>query len=127
MNTIHSITKTIFKGLVVILPLALLVLALYWLFYSLESGLKAVFQWFFPQRYYFHGVGIGLGLILFYAVGLLMGAPFLQRLFQHVQNTLQRIPWIKTLYGGLLDIVEFASVEKRKKFNRVVSVKVGDS
>ena len=127
MKLVRYVVKTVFKGLVVILPFALMALVLYWLAHSLESGLGAVFRWFFPDRFYFQGVGVGLGLLILYAVGVLMGSPFVQRQFQYVQRTLQRIPWIKTLYGGFLDVVEFASVEERKKFDRVVSIKVGES
>ncbi len=127
MRALHYVASTLFKGLVVILPLALMIWVLYWLAYSLESGLGTFFRWVFPHRFYFQGMGIGLGLLFLFAVGILMRSPFVQRRFLYVQNMLRRIPWIKTLYGGFLDVVEFASVDKGQKFNRVVSVKMGDS
>lgn len=123
---LRSTIKTILKGLVVILPIVVVGLALFWLIASLEAGLGTLARAILGETY-FPGAGIALALALSYAVGLSMTSRAAQRLFDRWERLLRRIPLVKTIYGSIQDMASLLSAEKRQKFNRVVLVTIGDT
>lgn len=121
-----SVTKTVLRGLAVILPVFVLGLLLYWLIVTVESSLARLFRLFLPDRFYFPGLGVGFALILSYAVGLAMSASRGQRLLNAWDRLLERLPLIKSIYGAVEDIVASFSTDRSKRFNRVVMVEFKD-
>ena len=53
------------------------------------------------------GAGIGMMLVLILAVGALMRFWFFRRVVAALEWLVQRIPLVKTLYGGLRDLLRF--------------------
>jgi len=123
----YSFTKTILKGLAVILPMAVIGATVYWLLHVLDSGSGWFLQLILPDHLYFPGLGVAVGILLIYLVGLLMNTQAAQELFGQWEHILERIPLIKSIYGAVQDMVEFFSSDKKKRFNKVVSVTFKES
>jgi uncharacterized membrane protein len=122
-----SFTKTLLKGLVVILPVAIIGVTTYWLLHTLEAGFAHVLRVVLPDSLYYPGMGLVVAVLTVYLVGLLMGSRAAQRLSDRWEHMLKRIPLVKSLYGAVQDIVQFFSSDKKKRFNKVVSVTLRDS
>jgi uncharacterized membrane protein len=119
MNPNESITRTFFKGLAVVLPVAILVV---WLAGAAEAFLGGLFKPLLPKSFYVPGMGLLLGVLLCYVVGLLMNTTFASRLVAAWHRVLEHIPLIKSLYGAVEDILDSFSQGNKRRFNRVVRV-----
>jgi uncharacterized membrane protein len=127
MSARQSITRTFFKGLVVVLPVVVLVATLFWLGTAAEALFSSLFKPLLPSYAYVPGLGLLLGIILCYFVGVLMNTTLAPRIIQVWHNILNRIPLIKSLYGAVEDILDSFSQDKKKRFNRVVKIKFASS
>ncbi len=107
-----KIGKVLLKGLVVILPIGLTIYVVYWL--AAQVGLimkELVFlvtsHEVAPAVYWL--VGIPLILLVIFLVGLLTYSVLFRKLVGLISWLLEKIPLVKSLYGGLSDLMEFAS------------------
>ncbi len=66
------------------------------------------------------------GIALVYAVGVLAQVFFLQSIWRHVRNLLDRIPLVKTVYTAISDFFQFFSSGPAEGAARVVSVDVAE-
>jgi uncharacterized membrane protein len=111
------------RGLTFILPFALTVYALWWLL----SRAERMFHWLWlqalPAEYYLTGFGLVLGVIAVAAVGALMNAFVGRWIVSAVEELLDRIPLVKTIYGSVRDLMSFFA-GKKKGMGRVVTVDV---
>jgi uncharacterized membrane protein len=100
------------KGLAVIVPAAVTVGVLWWLAVSAEEYLGAAIQWILPQSgwlQYRPGYGVLAGLIVVLLVGLLTYSWLFRRLIDLLEGMLDRVPLVKSLYGGMKDLMGFMS------------------
>ena len=118
-----SITKVFFTGLATVLPLLATFYLLYWLTTTIESVLGRVLKIFLTERYYVPGLGIGLGIVLIFAVGLLMRSWFAQILFSIWEGFLLRLPVIKSIYSTLQDFFKYFVRGDGNHRQQVVSVR----
>lgn len=121
------ISKHILTGLVTLLPVALTLYVLYWLVVSVESALGAMIQAVLPDAMYRPGMGLFVGLILLFLVGLLMHAYVVRRLFAMGEQLLFRMPIIKSVYRSIRDFFDYFSKTGKKEFEQVVAVSLGDT
>ena len=91
------ISKNFIAGLVTILPVALTVYLLYWLAVTAERALGGMIRTILPDDLYWPGMGLITSLVAIFAVGLLMHAYVVQRLFAKAEQLLYHMPVIKTL------------------------------
>ena len=94
---LKSISKTLLTGFVTILPVVLTLYLFYWLAVSAESVLGRLIQLMLPNHLYWPGMGVVAGLAVVFAVGLLMHAYVVQRLFAKGEQVLYHLPLIKTI------------------------------
>ena len=120
------ITTTFLRGLGVVLPLSLTIWFVVWLAVATESLLRSAFVVLLPEDFYLPGLGLVFGLVLVYGVGVLAQIFFLQSLWRHVRNLLDRIPLVKTVYTAISDFFQFFSSGPAEGAARVVSVDVAD-
>ncbi|MCX6994461.1 MAG: DUF502 domain-containing protein [Chlamydiae bacterium] len=117
--------KIFLKGLLAILPVAITLTLIIWILDAIER----IFGFFLVKLvgpvHYFPGLGIIVGLLLVFIIGLVMNAWLVQKLSQWVHNVLQRIPLVKTLYSSISDLMAFFKNQSRKADSRVVLVKIG--
>ncbi len=124
---VKFISKHILTGLVTILPVVLTLYLIYWLVVSAESVLGGMIRSWLPERLYWPGMGVVVGLAAVFCVGLLMHAYVVQRMFARGEKLLYRTPLIKSIYPALRDFLNYFSPDSRKEFEQVVAVTLGDS
>ncbi|HRO98041.1 MAG TPA: DUF502 domain-containing protein [Flavobacteriales bacterium] len=110
----HIILGYFFRGLLLLVPVTIML----WAIWQSLAFLDGIIKTEFP----------GLGLLILVAgitvVGWL-GSTFLYQPIANLgEELLQRIPFLKTLYDALKDLVE-AIVGNKRKFDRPVLVKLG--
>ena len=110
-----------------ILPVVLTLYLLYWLAVSAESVLGGMIQLMLPESLYWPGMGLIAGLIVVFAVGLLMHAYVVQRLFARGEQLLYHVPIIKSVYRAIRDFFDYFSPTSKKEFEQVVAVSIGNT
>ncbi|ALP53927.1 hypothetical protein Tel_12720 [Candidatus Tenderia electrophaga] len=115
------------KGLAAVLPIGLTLYLLYWLGISIERVLRPVITTLVPAEYYLPGAGLVAGLVLLFFIGLVVNAWVVQRLFRVGEYILEKIPLVKSIYGGLRDFMDyFSATKERGELKQVVMVTVAD-
>ncbi len=122
-----SISRNILTGLITILPVVLTLYLFYWIVVSTESLLGTAMRAVLPEGMYQPGMGVAAGLIVAFVVGLLMHALVVQRLFALSERIFTRVPLIKSVYFAFRDLLDYFSPDKKKEFQQVVAVTLGDS
>jgi uncharacterized membrane protein len=95
------ISRNILTGLVTILPVVLTLYLLYWFAVTAENALGKMIRLVLPEGFYWPGMGLIAGVLLVFAVGLLMHAYVVQRLFAMGEQLLYHMPLIKTVYKAI--------------------------
>lgn len=121
------IGKNIITGLIAMLPVVLTLYLLYWLAISAESVLGDLIRIWLPDTAYRPGMGVFAGMLAAFVVGLLMHAYIVKRLFEKGESLLYHTPLIKSIYPALRDFLNYFSPERRKDFDQVVAVTLGDT
>ncbi|MDX1698913.1 MAG: DUF502 domain-containing protein [Thiohalobacterales bacterium] len=121
------IGKHILTGLVAILPVVVTAYLLYWLAVSIESALGDLIRLWLPEERYWPGMGLVTGLAFAFAIGLLMHAYVVRRLFSMSEALFYRTPVIKSIYPALRDFLNYFSTSKKKEFDQVVAVTLGET
>ena len=118
MNTrrpFQYVLSLFFRGLLLLVPATIMI----WAMWTALKFLDGIIQTDIP----------GLGLIILITIITLAGLLGTTFLFQPLaaigEELLQRIPFLKTLYDALKDLVE-ALVGSKRKFDRPVLVRIGD-
>jgi uncharacterized membrane protein len=126
---LKHITATFLRGLVTILPIALTVYILWWLGSLAESVLGRPLKAFLPAWSYVPGLGIVVGAVLVFGVGLVMELYVARRLLAGVERLVLRIPVVKTVYGAIKDFADFLSSASKEQSagQQVVRVQVAPS
>lgn len=121
----RTLTQIFLRGLAALLPVTLTIYLVYWLAVSSERFLGGLIKLVLPVDYYWPGMGLLVGIGLTFAVGLLVHAWLIRRLWAWGEKLLESIPLVKTVYTGLRDIFSFASGGgKEQGLNRVVRVRL---
>ncbi len=121
------ISKHVLTGVVTLLPVVLTLYLLYWFAVSAESALGGLIRLWLPQGLYWPGMGLIAGLIAAFAVGVLMHAYVVQRLFARGEKLLYHTPVIKSIYAAIRDFMNYFSPQTKKEFDQVVAVTLGDT
>lgn len=121
-----TIANIFLKGVLFTLPIIVTFGLLYWLFATAESVFRVPLQWLLPEGWYVTGLGLACGVALIFCVGLLVRAYFVEYLFRWIDNTLEHIPLVKTLYISSKDLMAFFAGGQEKQMDRVVRVKLTD-
>jgi uncharacterized membrane protein len=126
---VKFISKHILTGLVATLPVILTLYLLYWFAVSTEAVLGDLIRLWLPENLYRPGMGVvtGPGLAAAFAVGLLMHAYVVQRLFAMGERLLYKTPMVKSIYPALRDFLNYFSPDTKREFDQVVAVTLGDT
>ena len=121
-----KIIREFLAGLAIILPVLITAYLLYWLAKSAEKSLGSLIRLILPEGWYWPGMGIAAGIVLIFVVGLLMQAWGVRSLVVWVERIVLRIPFIKTVYGAVRDLIGFITQGKDSGLRQVVAVTIGD-
>jgi uncharacterized membrane protein len=124
MKALRRLARTFLSGLAVVLPIVVTFAVLAWLVTTAEAVLGAVVRVLLPDGAYPRGLGIALALGLIFGVGVLMEAVYFRRLMGWLEEVLNRIPLVKTVYGAVRDLMSLFSKAGTRKFSKVVMVKL---
>jgi uncharacterized membrane protein len=126
-RTGRLISAIFFQGLAITLPIVLTFALLYWMAASAEAFLGWLIQLLFPGAEYWTGLGILVTVTLVFLAGLLMRTWVTRRAMQGLEALLERIPLVKTIYGGIRDVSNlFSKTDAKSGFRKVVAVRVTD-
>lgn len=106
------------------LPLTVTVAILWWLLSGMERVLGNALMRLIPNVWYVPGMGILLGLLLIFAIGLLTRAWLFRKVFRIWDSVFSRIPFVKTVYGAVQDFMKFISTGGNRSFDKVVMVEL---
>lgn len=123
MKALRRLARTFLSGLAVVLPIVVTFAVLAWLVTTAEAVLGAVVRVLLPDGTYPRGLGIALALGLIFGVGVLMEAVYFRRLMGWLEELLNRIPLVKTVYGAVRDLMSLFSKAGTRRFSKVVMVK----
>lgn len=113
--------------MVTILPIVLTFYFLYWTAVSIESLMGDMLRLVIPNEKYRLGMGVIIGLLLMFFVGLLMRSYVMQRLLSYAESLFYRIPIVKSLYLPIKDFFDYFSATGRQGFKQVVAVSLGSN
>ena len=121
-----SLSRTFLAGLVTILPVILTLYLLYWLVVSMESVLGSAIRLVLPEKMYWPGMGVLAGMVVVFAVGVLMHAYVVRWLFAKGEAVFYHLPLINSVYRAMRDFFDFISPTTKKEFEQVVAVTIGE-
>ena len=121
------INKNILTGLITLLPVILTLYLLYWFVVTTETFLGGVIRALIPEQLYSPGMGVVAGLIFAFFVGLLMQTFIARQILIYIEKLVQRLPLIKSVYLSIRDLLNYFSSEKKKDFEQVVAVTMGET
>jgi uncharacterized membrane protein len=106
------LSKTLLTGFITLLPVVLTIYLLYWLGISSEEVMGKALRSFLPEAVYFPGLGMFVGIVVIFIVGLLMNAYLVRKLFALSEQVLYKLPLIKSVYRAFRDFFDFFSPNK---------------
>ncbi len=115
-----ALKNTFLAGLVVVVPIVITILALYWLFSFLDGFLSPVFYGILGRE--IPGLGFLTEIVLIFLVGLVATNVFGSRLLRFIQEFLTRIPLVRNIYPAVKQLVETFSKSGGSSFKKVVLV-----
>jgi uncharacterized membrane protein len=119
------ITRTFFTGLAVMLPVVVTLYFLTWATLATVSVLDRLLHLLLPQAAHIPGLGLALGAVLVFFVGLLMRTWAARNIFAWTERQMYRIPMVKTVYGALRGFTDFVSRPNKHSAQQVVLVRLG--
>lgn len=117
-----SLGRIFLTGVLTVLPVLATAYLLIWLFTTAESFLGKPLRWLIPDDYYRGGMGLLVGIIVIFVVGVLMRAYIVRRVFEFSERILLEIPLIKTIYAALRDFFGMFAGESDSGSLQVVMV-----
>ncbi len=116
------VMKIFVRGLVTMLPIVLSLYFIYWFFIKAEVLMKDFLGWLFPHLPYVTGMGVTLGFVLIFILGIIMGHVFVQRLFRWAENLMESVPIMKSIYTATKDLMQFFAPSEKGKTQKVVII-----
>jgi uncharacterized membrane protein len=121
------INKNVLTGLITLVPVILTFYLLYWFVVTTESFLGDVIRSLVSNEFYRPGMAVIAGLIVAFFVGLLMHTIIAQQLLSAIERFVNRLPLVKSVYLSIRDLLDYFSSEKKKDFEQVVAITLGDT
>lgn len=113
-------------GLAVVLPGAITLYLIWWLAATSEALLGNVLHLVLPDELYVPGMGLLMGFIVVFLVGLLIRAYAVRWFLRRGEELLTRVPLVKSIYNSVKDFTRFLpNKSARRDLQRVVLWKVG--
>ena len=117
------LSKTLLTGFITLLPVVLTIYLLYWLAISSEEVMGNLLRYFLPEILYFPGLGMFVGLLVVFIIGLMMNAYLVRKAFALSEEVLYKLPLIKSIYRAFRDFFDFFKPNK-EGLGQVVAVTI---
>lgn len=107
------IKKIFWNGIKAFVPIALTISIVIWLFTTIESFFGHFLRRIIPSEYYFDGLGIIVGMAFIFIIGILVNAWVVNKLYVFAERLVKRIPFVKTIYNAIQDLLNFFDKDKQ--------------
>lgn len=101
------IAKIFWNGIKAFVPIALTISIVLWLFTTIETFFGRFLKKYIPMEFYFEGMGIIVGVVLIFIIGLLVNAWVVRSIYRQADKIVKKIPVIKTIYNAIQDLLNF--------------------
>lgn len=118
-----SMGKIFKRGLIAIAPLALTLALVLWLFNAMEALFKPLME-VIVGPHYFKGLGILVSLVVIFLIGVVINNWILQKISTAFESLLKRIPFVKTLYNSIGEMMSYFRSKDNRKEGKVVLVEI---
>ncbi len=118
-----SMGKIFKRGLIAIAPLALTLALVLWLFNTMEALFKPLMEAIVGPNY-FKGLGILVSLVVIFLIGVVINNWVLQKISTAFESLLKRIPFVKTLYNSIGEMMSYFRSKDNRKEGKVVLVEI---
>lgn len=115
-----SLPRLFVTGLLSVLPIVVTLAILAWLAGSLEAMLGGLLDFILPAGFYHTGMGLAAGLVVIFALGVMMHTWLAQRLLELFEKGMMKVPMVSALYGAIKDITGMLGPGGEKQFSSVV-------
>jgi uncharacterized membrane protein len=116
--------KIFLRGLIATAPLVITIALFAWLFSVLENVFGKLIRAIIGDQYYFKGLGIIVALILIFFIGIIINNWVIKKIYDFGDKIFHRIPFIKTIYSSIKELLMFFHGENRLKQSHVVAVEI---
>ena len=123
----HFLTRTLFRGIGVVVPLALSVYILIWVVGGIESVLHDLLSYVLPPGYYVPGMGFALLLLIIFFAGLLMYPWLTRSLVTRTDDMLREIPLFGSIYSPIKDFAKLFGGDIQQELGQPVMVTIPGS
>ncbi len=122
----RRLARTFLTGLFVLLPIMVTLALVMWIIGIAETVLGGFIRVLLPSKLYLPGMGLIVSLVMIFLVGVAMQAIFFREVIKWVEEQLERIPLIKTVYSAVKDLTGFFSRAGggAKRFGQVVQIQM---
>jgi len=114
--------KIFLNGLGLVIPTAIIFYILLWLLQKTEAFFKKYLLMTLPSEYYIAGMGLVAGVIFVFIIGLLLKLWIVQRIRDKIEQIMNKMPLIGSIYGAIKDFLNFFSTIKERKDSITVLV-----
>lgn len=125
-----GVTRRLLIGLAAVVPFWITVVVVLWIAGLIEGAVGRWVALTVPPPYYVPGFGVAVGLAVIWALGLVLDHAPGRRALETVEQGLDHIPIVRSVYGTTRDLMTYlvdAKTNRRKRsFNKVVAVRIGD-
>lgn len=111
-------------GLLALLPIFITIAVVLWLLQVAESVLGGLLGILLPSSLYLPGMGIVLTIGLIFLVGAGMQGLVMRQFLGWVEQVINRIPLVKTVYSAVRDLTGLMGNKSGRKFSQVVMVQL---
>jgi uncharacterized membrane protein len=118
----RKLSRTFLTGLVAVLPIMVTLAVVLWFLGVADKFFGGFVRWLAPDTASWPGVGLLISLVLIFVIGLLMQAVFFREFIRWLEEQLERVPLIKTVYSAVRDLTGFFSKKEESRFGQVVIV-----
>ena len=123
MRTLFNIFLT---GLLAVIPVFLTIYCAYYFANWLNGVSNRAMQWFAPELPNVPGLGIVLGVVAIFVIGVLVSSRLTRWIYQLIESPLRNFPVVKDLYSALKQLTALLTPQDKSAEGKVVSVRHPD-
>lgn len=116
------IKKIFWSGLQAFVPVVVTLGIVVWLLTSIEAFFGKFLKYFVPDEYYFDGLGIIVGIVMVFIVGILVNAWLIKSIYLLADKIVKKIPLIKVVYNAIQELMQFFNKTKDNQAKQTVIV-----
>ena len=121
-----EIKQTVFAGILAVLPFALTIIILLWLFRFFAKPGAKILEYVFVKheipKYVPELLGFILTLIFIYILGLIVRNVLGKRLITNMENAISKIPVVNSIFNTIKQITSTITEPREQSFQKVVLI-----